>query len=113
MEEKINTLQKRFLDIKNEFVNKFNSFETKFKSYADVISSNKQTKFLTDISSKVNAVTEKIEAEAKQKLIERKALNIIIFNIPKDINISTKTFLESCKKNFQVLQEVLGANQIA
>ena len=63
MEGKINTLQNFFLDFKNEFVNKFSSFETKFKSYVDVISSNKPNKFLTDISSKLNAVKEKIEAE--------------------------------------------------
>ena len=112
MEEKINTLQKSFLDFKNEFVNKFNSFETKFKLYADVIQSNKPNKLLTDISSKLNAVTEKMELETKQKLMERKALDVIVFGMPEDINVSAKNSLDSCKKDFQVLQEVLGAYQI-
>ena len=39
-------------------------------------------------------------------------MNVIIFNVPEDINVSTKNSLESCKKDFQVLQEVLGTNQI-
>ena len=39
-------------------------------------------------------------------------LNVIIFNIPEDINVSTKNSPDSCKKDFQVLQEVLGTNQI-
>ena len=112
LEEKINILQKSFLDFKNEFVNKFNSFEKKFKTYADVVSSNKPTNFLTDINSKLNTVTEKIEAETEQKLIKRKALNVIVFNIPEATNSSTKNSLESCKKDLQVLQEVLGENQI-
>ena len=44
--------------------------------------------------------------------MERKALNVIIFSISEGINVSTKNSLESCKKDFQVLQEGLGANQI-
>ena len=44
--------------------------------------------------------------------MERKALNVIIFNVPEDINVSTKNSLESCKKDFQVLQEVLKIEQI-
>ena len=77
-----------------------------------VFPSNKPNKFLTDISREGTAVTDKIEAEKEEKLMERKALNVVIFNIPEDITVSTKNSLESCKNDFLVLQEVLGTNQI-
>ena len=44
--------------------------------------------------------------------MERKALYVIIFNIPEDINGSIKNSLECCTKDFQVLQEVLGTKKI-
>ena len=72
---------------------------------------NKPTELMTNISTKLNFVAEKIEAENEQKLKEKKALNVIIFNIPECKN-STNSALENCKNDLKIVQQVLGENKI-
>ena len=110
-EKKINILQKSLMDFKAEFVNRFNSFEAKFTTYADVVK-NGPVEVLTDIGSKLDVVKEKMEADTEQKQIEKKALNIIVFNIPENKSVPLQSQFDSCKKDFKVLQDVLGENRI-
>ena len=86
---------------------KLDNFETKNSIYADVVQSNKPTEFLTVINSKLNVVAENIEAEKEQKLIQAKALNIIVFNIPES---NRKNSVEYCKVDFNIIQESLLEN---
>ena len=88
---------------------KFNSFEAKFKTYADIVK-NKPVEVLTDISSKLDAVKDKIDADNEQKQIEKKRLSIFVFNIPENKSVRLQSLFDSCKKDFKVLQEVLGEN---
>jgi len=110
-EKKINILQKSLMDFKAEFVNRFNSFEAKFTTYADVVK-NGPVEVLTEIGSKLDVVKEKMEADTEQKQIEKKALNIIVFNIPENKSVPLQSQFDSCKKDFKVLQDVLGENKI-
>ena len=110
-EKKINILQKSLMDFKAEFVNRFNSFEAKFTTYADVVK-NGPVEVLTEIGSKLDVVKEKMEADTEQKQIEKKALNIIVFNIPENKSVPLQSQFDSCKKDFKVLQDVLGENRI-
>ena len=110
-EMKINILQKSLMDFKAEFVNRFNSFEAKFTTYADVVK-NGPVEVLTEIGSKLDVVKEKMEADTEQKQIEKKALNIIVFNIPENKSVPLQSQFDSCKKDFKVLQDVLGENRI-
>ena len=71
--------------------------------YADVINSTKPTKVLTDVSSRINAVVKRIEAETEQKLTWIKALSIIIFNILEAKN----TFSRAVKKILNSYNEYL------
>ena len=75
-----------FSEFKSEFSSKFDKFETKFSKYADTIQKSESTEIITNISTKLNFVAEKIEAENEQKLKEKKASNIIIFDIPESEN---------------------------
>ena len=112
LEEKISMLHESLMEFKREFSSKFDSFEKRFSLYAES-SNNSVTKepdLITNIDSKLSLVTEKINAETERKLKDRKALNVVVFNIPEATNASTS--LESCKKDLKVLQEVLGENQI-
>ena len=104
-ENKIHHLQKSLIDFKTEFVKSFDSFEAKFILYVNTVK-NKPVEVLTDISSKLDVVKEKIEADTEQKQIEMKALNIIVFNIPEDKSDQLQNQFDSCKKDFKVLQEV-------
>ena len=99
------------MDFKAEFVNRFNSFEAKFTTYADVVK-NGPVEVLTEIGSKLDVVKEKMEADTEQKQIEKKALNIIVFNIPENKSVPLQSQFDSCKKDFKVLQDVLGENRI-
>ena len=110
-EKKINQIQKSLLDFQTEFVKRFDNFEAKFISYANTVK-NKPAEVLTDISSKLDVVKEKIEADTEQKQIEMKALNIIVFNIPEDKSDPLQNQFDSCKNDFKILQEVLGENKI-
>ena len=78
LEQNIYKLQKSFFEFKCEFAFKYVNFQTKISIYADVFESNKPTEFITDINSKLNVVAEKIETEKEQKLMQAKALNIIL-----------------------------------
>ena len=69
------------------------------------------TEIITNISTKLNLVADKIEAENEQKLKEKKALNVIIFNIPESKN-PTHNELESCKNDLKIIQQVLGENKM-
>ena len=60
MEQKVSDLQSSFLQFKQEFTTKFVKFQTKFLTYADAVRLNIQAEFFTDISTKLNLVTEKI-----------------------------------------------------
>ena len=86
---------------------KLDNFETKISIHADVVQSNKPTEFLTVINSKLNVVAENIEAEKEQKLIQAKALNIIVFNIPES---HWNSSVEYCKVDFNIIQESLLEN---
>ena len=66
---------------------------------------------MTNISTKLNFVTEKLEAENEQKLKDKKALNVIIFNIPECKN-STNSALENCKSDLKIVQQLLEENKI-
>ena len=110
-EKKINQLQKSLLEFQTEFVKRFDNFEAKFISYANAVK-NKPDKVLTDISSKLEVVKEKIEADNEQKQIEMKALNIIVFNIPEEKSDLLQNQFDSTKKDFKILQEVLGENKL-
>ena len=111
LENRIMELQKSFSDFKAEFSSKFNKLETIFSKYADTIQKSEPTEIITNISTKLNFVAEKIEAESEQKLKEKKALNIIIFNIPESKN-PTDSALENCKTDLKVVQQVLGEKRI-
>ena len=39
-------------------------------------------------------------------------MNIIVFNIPENKSVSLQSKFDRCKKDFKVLQEVLGENEI-
>ena len=138
LEEKITELQRSFLEFKTEFSSKFEKFESKFSTYADAMETmkpkdffskintkinsfeatyadivkNKPVEVLTDISSKLDIVKDKIDADKEQKQIEKKRLNIIVFNIPENKDVPVQGQFDSCKKDFKVLQEVLGENKI-
>ena len=53
LEQRIDELKKISVESKSEFVTKYHKFESKFIIYADAISSNKPTEFLTDINTKL------------------------------------------------------------
>ena len=135
LEEKVTELQRSFLEFKTEFSSKFEKFESKFSTYVDAMETmkpknffskintkinsfeatyadivkNKPVEVLTDINNKLDVVKGKIEADNEQKQIEKKRLNIIVFNIPENKGVPQ---LDGCKKDFKVLQEVLGENKI-
>ena len=111
IENRITELQKSFSEFKSEFSSKFNKFETKFSKYADAMQKSEPTEIITNISTKLNLVAEKIEAENEQKLKEKKALNVIIFNIPESKN-PTNSALENCKNDLKIIQQVLGENKM-
>ena len=110
LEEKISMLHESLMEFKREFSSKFDSFEKRFSLYAESSNITKQPDYISNIDSKLSLVTEKINAETERKLKDRKALNVVVFNIPEATNASTS--LESCKKDLQVLQEVLGESKI-
>ena len=138
LEEKITELQRSFFEFKTEFSSKFENFESKFSTYADAMETmkpkdfffkintkinsfeatyadivkNKPVEVLTDIKSKLDVVKDKIDADNEQKQIEKKRLNIIVFNIPENKGVPLQGQFDSCKKDFKVLQEVLGENKI-
>ena len=60
----------------------FERFESKFSTYADAMETIKPKDIFTNINTKLSVVARKIEAENEQKLKEKKALNVIVFNIP-------------------------------
>ena len=111
LENRIMELQNSFSDFKAEFSSKFNKLETIFSKYTDTIQKSEPTEIITNISTKLNFVAEKIEAESEQKLKEKKASNIIIFNIPESKN-PTDSALENCKTDLKIVQQVLGENKI-
>ena len=110
IEEKISDLQTSFLQFKQEISIKFEKFQTKFLTYADAVRLNKPAEFFTDISTKLNLVTKKIEAQSDEKLKEKKALNVIVFNIPESENPSSS--LENTKRDLNTIQEILGVHKI-
>ena len=110
IEQKISDLQTSFLQFKQEFSTKFDKFQTKFLTYADTVRLNKPAEFFTDISTKLSLVTKKIEAQSDEKLKEKKALNVIVFNIPESENPSSS--LENSKKDLNTIQEILGVHKI-
>ena len=111
LENKITELQKSFLEFKSEFSSKFDKLETKLSKYADAMKKSEPTEVITNISTKLNFVAEKIEAESEQKLKEKKALNVIIFNIP-ECKIPTNSALENCKNDLKIVQKLLGENKL-
>ena len=73
----------------------------------------KQPDFISNIDSKLSLVTHQINAETERKLKEKKALNVIVFNIPENIsNISVYT-VENAKNDLNKIQSSLGSNKIA
>ena len=76
-------------------MNRFNSFEAKFSTYADIVK-NKPVEVLTDISSKLDVVKDKIDADTEQKQIEKKRLNTIVINIPENKSVPLQSQFDSC-----------------
>ena len=110
LEQKISDLQSSFIQFKQEFSTKCEEFQTKFLTYADAVRLNRPAEFFTDISTKLNLVSEKIEAQSEEKLKQKKALNVIVFNIPE--SESPNSSLENSKRDLKTIQEVLGENKI-
>ena len=67
------------------------------------MSSNKPTGFLTDINSKLNVATSKIEAENEQNWLK---IKLLMSYMPVNSSNSTKNSLDDFKQDFQILQEI-------
>ena len=110
IEQKISDLQTSIFQFIQKFSTKCGKFQTKFLTYAIVIQLNKPAEFFTDISTKLNLVTKKIKAQSDEKLKKKKALNVIVFNIPES-ECSNRTY-ENSKRDLKTIQEVLAVDKI-
>ena len=110
IEQKISDLQTSIFQFIQKFSTKCGKFQTKFLTYAIVIQLNKPAEFFTDISTKLNLVTKKIKAQSDEKLKKKKALNVIVFNIPES-ECSNSTY-ENSKRDLKTIQEVLAVDKI-
>ena len=73
-------------------------------TYTDAVRLNRPAEFFTDISTKLNLVTVKIKSQKK------KALNVIVFNIPE--SESPNSPIEISKGDLKTIQEILGQKKI-
>ena len=107
-------LHESFIKLKSEFSSKFDSFEKRFSLYAESSNNSvtKQPDFISNIDSKLSLVTEKINAETERKLKERKALNVIIFNIPESCNNQSIYTVEHAKDDLNKIQSILGSSKL-
>ena len=64
---------------------------------------------LSDINTKLYIVTENINDENQRQVINKKNLNAIVFNVPENSSNLTKSSLDDCKTDFQIIQQILGA----
>ena len=70
-----------------------------------------QPNIVNNINSKLTLVTEKINAESERKLI-KKALNVIIFNVPENCNSPSVYTIENSKKRPQLNSNSLSSNKL-
>lgn len=114
LDQKISLLNESFIKFKTEFCQKFDNFEKKLSMYAEASTNSfqKPTDFISNIDSKLSLVTHQIHAETERKLKEKKALNVIVFNIPENSSNASVYKVEDAKNDLNKIQKALGSNKI-